>query len=192
MPNGRCEVHGGKTPIGIASPNLRTGRYSKSLPARLSQDYEQALADPDLLSIREDVALLDSRLADVLAAASNHEAGELWANLKAALKEYDGARGKDIEQKRSDALANIRWLINEGYQEWQAWRDIRALLQERKSLVESERDRLKQMQLMITTERANVLLGAIAGIIRTHVTDRTALTGIAADMRRLVSAEPRG
>src|SRR5258708_37054514 len=43
-----CYHHGGKTPRGIASPNFKHGRYSKSLPARMRERYEEALADPHL------------------------------------------------------------------------------------------------------------------------------------------------
>jgi hypothetical protein len=46
MPNGRCRLHGGKTPAGIASPHWRHGRrskYEKHLPKEMRNGYLAAL-----------------------------------------------------------------------------------------------------------------------------------------------------
>jgi hypothetical protein len=61
-----CMSHGGKTPRGAASPHFKTGRYSRSLPGRLVAAYEEALSDPRLLSLRDDIALTDAMLMETL------------------------------------------------------------------------------------------------------------------------------
>jgi hypothetical protein len=61
-----CLAHGGKTPRGAASPHFRTGRYSRSLPGHLVAAYERALHDPMLLSLRDEVALIDTMIAETL------------------------------------------------------------------------------------------------------------------------------
>jgi hypothetical protein len=61
-----CTVHGGLTPRGAASVHFKTGRYSRYLPARLLDKYEDAGTDPRLLELREDIALLDARIAQLL------------------------------------------------------------------------------------------------------------------------------
>lgn len=66
-----CLAHGGRTPRGEASPHFKTGRYSRSLPGHLAATYEQALADPRLLSLREDIALTDAMICDQLAQLSD-------------------------------------------------------------------------------------------------------------------------
>jgi hypothetical protein len=187
-----CEIHGGKTPCGIALPQTRHGRYSKYLPARLAEQYEQSKSDPELLTLREDIALLDARLSDVMASASNQESGELWQSLKQAKKDYRGASGKDMLEKQAEALSHIFWLIDEGYQEWQSWKDIRFMLQERKQLVESERKRIVDMQQMISAERAMLLLSSVTDIIKTHIHDRDTLSAIAHEFRRLVTVGAGG
>lgn len=188
MANGRCMMHGGKSLVGIASPTFVTGRYSKHIPTRLAAKYHESQSDPDLLNLRSEIALLDSRMADVLEAVSNGEAGELWKRLKEALAEYDKCRGKNAEAERHDAFNQIRWLVNEGYQEYMSWMEIRTIAEDRRRLVDSERSRLKDMQQMITSERAALLIGALTASIRKHVTDRDALAAIAADLRALVPA----
>lgn len=184
MPNGRCRMHGGKSPIGIGSATLTAnGRYSKHLPTRLAASYAEAQNDPDLLNLRSEISLLDSRAADVLSGVSNGESGELWKRLKEALRAYDKAK----PDEKGEAFGTIRWLINEGYQEWMSWMEIRHIIQERRSLVDSERGRLKDMQQMISAERANILLGAIVNVIKRNVTDRGTLAAIASDLRDIVN-----
>ena len=59
-------------------------------------------------------------------------------------------------------------------------------MEQRRKLVESERRRLVDRQQVLTVERALVLIGAIAGIIKAHVKDRATLAAISADLERLV------
>lgn len=180
-------MHGGKSPIGVGSGTLTAnGRYSKHLPTRLAGSYHEAKNDPDLLNLRSEIGLLDSRTQDVLGCVSNGEAGELWKRLKEALREYDKAKQDD----KAEAFGHMRWLINEGWQEWMNWMEIRHIIQERRSLVDSERTRLKDMQQMLSAERANLLLGAIVDVIKRNVTDRRTLAAIATDLRGIVSRAP--
>ena len=62
-----CTVHGGLTPSGSASVHFKSGRYSRHLPARLAERYHKAQADQRLLELREEIALIDARLCDLLA-----------------------------------------------------------------------------------------------------------------------------
>jgi len=61
-----CLAHGGRTPRGAASPHFKTGRYSRSLPGHLVADYERALHDPKLLSLRNEIAVNEAMLVTVL------------------------------------------------------------------------------------------------------------------------------
>ena len=61
-----CRLHGGATPRGIDSPHFKHGRYSKAMPDRLIEKYETARNDPDLITMRDDIALIDARIMDQL------------------------------------------------------------------------------------------------------------------------------
>src|SRR5688572_15172438 len=75
MPNGRCRLHGGKTPRGIASANFKHGRYSSALPDRLVGRYLQAVSDPELIALHHDIALVDAFISDVLPRLDAGESG---------------------------------------------------------------------------------------------------------------------
>ena len=66
MENGRCRIHGGLSPKGTASARWKHGRYSRYLPKGIADAYKRAEAGPELLSLREDVAVLDALQADAL------------------------------------------------------------------------------------------------------------------------------
>jgi hypothetical protein len=188
MPNGVCYMHGGKTPSGLALPQTTHGRYSKHLPTRLTERYQQALADPGLLELREEVSLVDARLADVLGRVDSGESGAAWALLKAQFRDYRKAReGAD----KTAALLAIEDTIRDGLDDYAAWEEVRSRIDQRSRLVSSERQRLVQMQQMVTVEQAMTLLAAVSDTVRRHVTDSSALAGISADLGRLVAVEAR-
>lgn len=68
MSNGRCYLHGGKSLKGLASPSLVTGRHSKYLKGGVLDRYQEALTDKDLLALKDDIALIDARIGELLGA----------------------------------------------------------------------------------------------------------------------------
>lgn len=183
-----CHIHGGKSPGGIASPSLVTGRYSKYLPLRLHERYAEALADGHLIALREEISLLDSRLADVLSRVDTGESGEMWKTVQGLMRDVDKAKDED----RQDALADLRFAITAGCQDWAAWEEVRSLIEQRRKLAETERKRLVDEQQMIQVDQAVLLIGRVAAIIRQHVTDPLTLATIADELRKLVNRQSGG
>lgn len=177
-----CAMHGGKSPSGLASSTLTHGRYSKHLPTRLMARYQEAENDPELLSMRAEIHLLDARLADLLVRVDTGESGHLWEQLVEAKQRYHTAPARD----KGQALYLLLDLIDEGAADHAAWQDVRSVLDQRRRTVESERKRLVEMQQNITVERAMLLVGAIAGIIRAHVSDAKQLAAISTDLGALL------
>src|SRR5262252_2850255 len=76
-----CVIHGGKTLSGAASGTYQTGRYSKSLPVQLAQRAEEARRNPRLLSLGDDIAVAEARLAQLFEAVESGEGGRPWEAL---------------------------------------------------------------------------------------------------------------
>jgi hypothetical protein len=185
-------MHGGQTPVGGAASQFKTGRYSKYLPARLAGRYEESSKDTELLELRAEVSLVDSRLAELLHRLDTNEAGHWWKELKRVHSEY-------LEAERKAEIPLMRfWLsewgrvIDSGLSDYALWEEIQGILEQRRRLVESERKRLIEMQQTITAERAMLLIGALTNIIQSHVRDPRVLAAIAADTRKLITIEPGG
>ncbi len=185
----KCYHHGGKTPAGIASPNYKTGRYSKSLPTRLAERYEEAENDAKLLELRSEVSLIDSRISDLLGRVDTGESGEIWKQLRSAYNELVEANRKGDLIGATDAMFSIGSLIGEGAQDYATWNEVLSVVEQRRRMVESERKRIVEMQQTLTIEQAMLMIGALTGIIRTHVTDRNILAAISADVGKLITIE---
>ncbi len=68
---------------GPSNPNWKGGtspssRYSRHVPTRLAARMEQAMIDPEGLSARAELALIEARLAEVLERTDTGEAGRHW------------------------------------------------------------------------------------------------------------------
>lgn len=196
MPNGRCHKHGGATPTGIGLPQFKTGRYSKYLPARLAGRYEQAASDPELLALRDDIALLDTRIAQTVAALDTGESKEAWSSLFALWQQIDqdmshlldeGETPETMERTIAALGETIRRGLSEGY----VWQEIRGLLKERAALVAGEQKRLVDMQQYVTATQAMGFVAAVMASVRKHVGDRSTLAAISADLTGL-SLRPGG
>ena len=180
-----CHIHGGKTPAGIALPQFKDGRYSKYLPNRLIERYKAGISDDQLLVLADEIALIDSRLADLLSRVDTGENGQLWANL---LKAWEGFKEASATVDRLKYQLQIDILFDAARDDYLAWGEIHSLIDQRRRMVESERKRLTEIQQMITAKEAMTLIAAIQGIILENVTDKDTIRAISAAVNGLVAA----
>lgn len=166
-----CAMHGGKIPIGPALPQYQNGRYSKYLPERMLNRYHEAEADSELLALRAEVALIDSRLLDVLQRVDTGESSRVWGQLRDAVTNLETAQLIEDQVGIRFAISSIKKLVNAGAADWAAWSDVRSLIQERKGLVESERKRLVEAQQVIAVDQAMALLALLVDAVREAVED---------------------
>jgi hypothetical protein len=189
MPNGRCHKHGGKTPAGIAAPSFKHGRYSENLPARLAERYAEAQEDPTLLSYRDDVALVDARIADLLSRVDTGESGATWAGIRKLWADFRRYRAAGDVRNMQQTLEQLDEPLGKGVADHAAWAEVGTLLDRRARLVEAERRRLEQMQQVMTVEEAMGLLGTVLDVIRRNVSDRATLDRIGAELSGLVTVD---
>lgn len=189
MRNGRCNLHGGKSPIGIGSPNIKHGRYSKDLPTRMSSRFEEALADADLVQLGRDIALIDSRLGEVLSEITQDSTGTIFGSLRRAFNDY--TKSNDPAKKQV-AFVEMEFLIEQGAEDWQKWQEVYSVLEQRRKMVESEAKRQVQLQQTLTTSQAVNMLAAVIDTVKRHVTDVDALRAISADIAGLAASQTVG
>ena len=93
-----------KAPRGAASPHFKTGRYSRSLPGHLVDAYEQALHDPTLMSLRDELALTDTMLCETLSQITEDMP---WANKSKLF----GQIRRLSEQRRKLVETEVRHIV---------------------------------------------------------------------------------
>ena len=189
MSNGRCRIHGGATPVGVMSANYKTGKYSKDAPTRLLAAYERARQDPQLLENREEIALIDARIQDLLLRVESGESSWAWEKQKKALATYDAAMKRSEGTEARAALATIHDILGHGAGDAPAWHDVNAQIALRMKLAESERRRQVEAAESITVEKMLLLIGRLTGIIKTEVTDPKARAAIARQFRAITDGD---
>lgn len=179
MPNGRCDKHGGKS---TGHGTLKHGRYSKFLPVRLAARYEEARQDVQLLSLSEEMALLDARLAEVLEGLDQAESALGWQK---AFDVWEKAKGAD-QAERLALFRELDDLLRHGLGQQQKWQEVATIMELRRKLAQTEAKRLADMQQFITAQQANLLVAALIRVVQENVDDGRTRQRISIELARLL------
>lgn len=186
-----CRFHGGKTLQGLAAPGLKHGRYSKYLPARLLEIYQESKDNPDLLDLSGDISLVDARLSDLLKRVDSGESGEAWQLAREAQKALnDGLNKGDIALARM-ALSDLEGVIKRGLSDYRAWREIGELLDRRERLVRSQRKSEVEAGELIPKAEVRLLTSYLLRAVTENVKDPETLAAISASFRNIAMVEGR-
>jgi hypothetical protein len=167
----KCRLHGGNTLSGTAHGNYRHGRYSKVIPVRLAAKYDEARVNPRLLSLQDDIAMAESRLADLFQRVDSGESGALWQSLGTTLDAFNAAMVQNDLPAMHVQLATLRRLITQGKDDYQAWEEIQKLWETRCKLTQTETKTLMTLQQMVTTEQLMLMFGVVTDTIQRAVTE---------------------
>jgi hypothetical protein len=185
----RCRMHGGKTLVGPANGYYHTGRYSKFLPVRMAEQYRTAKADQELLSLKDEVAALDARIADLFGRVDTGESGAIWDALQKEWAQFHLVRDLGDIPKMHVAIAKLDRLFDRRLSDHAAWAEIAELWDARRKLCESEARRLVALRQVITQEQAMLLMGAITDIITRNVPDKQALSQVIVELQMLMTRD---
>jgi hypothetical protein len=164
------------------------GRYSVYIPPRMKERYEAARTDPDLLKAADEIALLTSRLEDLLRRADTGESGRLWARLQADRTAFLEARRSNDSETAGQMLQSILTTIGQGHADHLVWEDIRATANDLRRTKESERKRLIEKQQMVSIDALVALTKALRQSVQIHEPDPEIADAIFAELDNLMSA----
>ncbi len=187
MPNGRCYQHGGKSLAGPASPSFKHGRYSKYLPKNLLPRYEESLADPDLLALNDEIAVVSARGMQLLERLKTGEGTSAWELVQAG---YDlvvaGLREADAG-KAQTGLAHIDDAIKRGAADREIWADFLAHIEQQRKLVDTERRLEEIKQQTMTVREVMTLVHALVDVVFRNVNDPKARAAIGVEVKGLLA-----
>lgn len=176
MANGRCRLHGGLTPKGLAHPRTGTGRNldrsilrkDPLLPHRMVEAYQAAVRDPDLLSTRRDIGLVYARLEDLLARVDTGEAGAMWLKAQAL---YRTMTTSQDDEARKAAIVDLGALLARGVEDGEAWDQVFGAVDLARRLKADERRRLVDLQAIVGLEEAMGWMGAFVNSVKSRIED---------------------
>jgi hypothetical protein len=169
MPNGRCRMHGGRTPKGVAAVNYQGKDRSRYLPKNLRKLYKEAAEDPEWTSLQEAINVLRSREAELYGQMEALPAVP-WAALGGTAKDVFRAQEKGDPEALAAALESLRQLVDEGAAAARGlrgtWNELRALYQEHAKLVATESRRLNDLQAKLPVEYVLMLIRSVLETVK--------------------------
>jgi hypothetical protein len=165
----KCWLHGGRTPSGQAHGAYKHGRYSKVLPVRLAERYSQAVSNPNLLSLRDDIATAEARLMDLFQRVSTRESGQLWQDLRGALDAFALAQARVDVDAMDRHCATMRQLVTQGSDDYAAWSEIYRVWEARCRLTHTEAKTLLMLEQTVSVEQLVHMFGHITDAIQRAV-----------------------
>ena len=161
-----CHWHGGRSLRGLSHPGIKHGRYSKDLPTRLAADYHTALADPDLLSVRQQIAVQEARYRELLRRLQEGDAGTIWPALLKAQAAFRQARTASNIPAMHATMGEIEALIDQGQQDYALWQAIGQASDRLAVLRLTEHKRLVDLKQVVTADKALLLIGMLTAMVR--------------------------
>jgi hypothetical protein len=189
----RCRLHGGATPAGAASPHFKHGRrsrYLRGLPGEFQSAYKATQKDPDLLSLREDLALLEAHICQLLSRLSRKPApqGQVLKALDRLKRAGDGADAEAALEALDQLIRSGRDLLRT---DDALWREILAVIQVKVRVAPVEWKRLKDLRALVPVEEALTFVKALLAVARETVTDPETYRRLMQRCLALVSPDDR-
>ena len=184
--NGKCHYHGGSSPRGIASSRFKTGRYSKYIPNRMAAAYDATLQDKKILEMHEDVALIESRVTDLLSRVDTGEAGRLWRLASTLFNQlqraYTSQDGEAIVRINEELGA----VLKQGRSDYHAWDEVGRALDQKRRTIDSEQKRQVQEKQLVPIAELGLIVRALAGAVALYVTDVGILRAVNDEWTRIL------
>lgn len=162
-----CTIH--RRPALIANRHEDAGRYTTGLPAAMVAEYQTALQDRYLLHLRDEIAVITTRINHLLTQTDVAVNARAWKEIKLLWERLKRASRKGDQDAVDEAMVQLTELIETGKRESDIWIDIERLFEQRRKLVETEQKYLRTAGQTLTIEAAMVLLAAAINAIKESV-----------------------
>jgi hypothetical protein len=126
----------------------RHGRYSKVFQGiGLGDAYRAARTDPQWVSLREQIASLDTRLIELHARLTGRARVQDWERAAALVHQYKQRFVEGDHAQSAQLLGELAEILNAGATEEETWHEVLSVMESRRRLTETEvktQERLRQ------------------------------------------------
>lgn len=197
MANGYCNAHGGMNKPGVDHPRTVHGlrsdpkknapvpgaRKASGLPSRFYDSVMEAVDDPNLASLNDEIIIVDVRISDLSRRLDTGESGALWMSLQDAVENYQS----ESDQEEAFRLLNrIFQMIERGSTDHQQWLDINMNIEQKARLIRAETQRMKDVGMLMRTDRVLLFIRAVVEVVMRNVPDPDQQERIRRSIERLL------
>jgi hypothetical protein len=179
----------------LPSPQARRD-WTTILGRRRLTQFERALMDPDLVSLRQELVKLDLRIAEIEERGRRGESDKAW-NLvnKLANRINDTLAGETLGEKQIERLRDyaqqLSTVAQEGVGDYAMWKEITDLMELRRKTADTERKYEELHKVLIPATQLTVLFDELYGAIEEVVPDRGMQLKLLMEVRGRLNGEVR-
>lgn len=177
-------MHGGA--VGSGRQVIHGRRWSV-LPTRLKTCFEAAMADPKLIELQEDLALVESLIEETCSAMSENSSAEWWQSAKDAFEDFKRAGVKRDQKTMETSLAQLDACLSNGYGLAQKEEKLLGLIERRRKIVETEARRIRDAQSFLAEREVMALITALVAAVQRRIQDPKVLHLLVDDFNRLLA-----
>lgn len=182
-----CKFHGAGSSDAPGGRPPETGRYSDHLPTRYFQDYQSYLADPNLLSMRNEMALLDVRIGELLERLETADSAQAWnrvAIVNAMLE-------KMLSDGKTESLPQVQKALQDAMtmhkDDASTWGQLTHMIETRRKVADVERRRIEAAKKYLTLSEANALLAFFTSAVMRNVSSPHERACISEELRKFAA-----
>lgn len=201
-------MHGGTSrQIGVANGSFKRGFYSEVLaPLGLREGYEARLGDTNLTSVRDQLAIYDARLQQLLGQLGADGIPQ-WGDAQEHLARYREAVTARNVQGMQESMRALEQVVDAGAADGGAWKEIYKVCELRCKAAAAESTMMDRLNQYMTQEQVGTLCLAVYQSVNTRLMaltqeltldprhHRQVMDGIGRDLRKLLlenTVETRG
>jgi hypothetical protein len=179
----------------MASHPLSAAGYSKSFVRdwtshfgkRRLELFERAVHDPNLVSLRAEIAKIDLRISEIESEALENETASNWKDVR----ELVATLASELDSKANpvpdlgairEMVLGLKAVTERGPSKADVWRQILPLIQERRKLAEAERRYEELHDFLIPAAALGLLFDDLHGVLDRSVSDKTTRLNIIQDL----------
>lgn len=142
-----------------------TKRYEKFIPKRLADKYLQSVNDPEIIALNDDIALVETRIKQLIDNIDKDEPPPVWEDAYNAFKEYSFFKRMHDTEKADEAFMLLQDIFDREKCEREAWDEIFTRLNQRVKFATDERKRRMDMKALLDAEKAMDLVSNLLAAV---------------------------
>lgn len=148
--------------------SVEGARYMARLNRARQEQFQAAIEDDKLMTLRNEVALIDLYIGESLEEIGEATAAALFKDLRQLWVKLKRARDADAFNEILEEMGEI---IHSGKGIADTWAGILGAIDKKAAAIKAENNRLESMKQMIPVDQAMALMGAVVRVVTENVTD---------------------
>ena len=162
----RCYLHNGNAATGAAVASYRHGRFSKYLPQGLLKKYIDNQNDPEFLTHKSELGLVDAHIKDHYETMKNGTGPDTFQKVRQAWKDLTRAKENHDEEAVDKAFKAMEDALTGEEEHSTNLSELLDLLELRRKTLEAETRRLTNSESTLNLEQNLTLIGFLQNAVK--------------------------